>query len=256
MPAPLIGLTTRNLTAPTSDFPMIASPKSYTEILMKTGAIPILVPANLKEEYYMDLLSRLDGIIFTGGGDVDTSRFNGAPHGKVSGLDLERDHSEIAMLMEAQKKELPFMGICRGLQLINVALGGTLYTHIADQLPGALVHDCFPAHPPDYLAHPVEVKAGSRLALVLGTTQIEINSLHHQGIKDLSPEVTPLAWSPDGLVEAIQVPNNPFGLAVQWHPEWLPDDSCSLAFFSSFIESARMHQNAHQAFRTQTQAAA
>ena len=97
---------------------------------------------------------------------------------------------------------LPFMGICRGIQMINVALGGSLYTHIIDQLPNSLEHSCFPEHSPEYLAHSIEIKNGSRLAQIMGTTEIEVNSLHHQGIQTVASEVTQLAWAPDGLVEA------------------------------------------------------
>jgi putative glutamine amidotransferase len=148
------------------------------------------------------------------------------------------------------------MGICRGAQLINVALGGGLYTHIADQLPGAIEHACFPDNPPDYRAHPVEIKPGSLLAQVTGATQAQVNSLHHQGIQQPAPEVTPLAWAPDGLIEAIQVPDNPFGIAVQWHPEWLPDDSHSRAFFAAFVETARQHQINQQAHLSRPELAA
>jgi putative glutamine amidotransferase len=152
---------------------------------------------------------------------------------------------------------LPFMGICRGIQLINVALGGDLYTHISDQLPGALEHACFPQYPPEHLAHPVEVKPGSRLAQSLGSsTMIQVNSLHHQGIRTLAPEAIPLAWAPDGLVEAIQVPGNPYGLAVQWHPEWLPEDPNAQALFAAFIETTRQYRMDRQSYRAQSELAA
>jgi putative glutamine amidotransferase len=256
MSAPLIGLTTRSLNSPTSGLPMIASPRSYTEILMWAGAVPLLVPLNLKTELYPALLSRLDGIIFTGGGDLDPARFDGPPHEKVYDVDSERDQTEIDLLAHARKLGLPFFGICRGVQLINVALSGTLYTHISDQLPSALEHSCFPANPPEYLAHPVKIEPGSRLAQVIGKTSLQVNSLHHQGIHRTAPEAIPTAWSPDGLVEAIQVPNNPFGIAVQWHPEWLPEDPSSQALFTAFIETAREHRINRRASHTQTELAA
>jgi putative glutamine amidotransferase len=223
---------------------------------MQSGAIPILIPLNLKPEFYPDLLSRIDGIIFTGGGDIEPARFNGVPHERVHNVDNERDHAEISLLKQVRAINLPFMGICRGLQVINVALGGNLYTHISDQLPDALKHDCFSEHPPSYLTHPVEIKANSRLAQIMGTTQAEVNSLHHQGIQTPASEVTPLAWAPDGLIEAIQVPNNPFGLAVQWHPEWLPDNTYAQALFAAFIETANQHRSRRQAYRTQTELSA
>jgi putative glutamine amidotransferase len=254
MHLPLIGLTTRNLTEPKYDLPLIVSPKSYSQMLLQSGAIPILIPINLKAGYYQDLLSRIDGIIFTGGGDIDPSRFNGLPHEKISHVDQERDNAEISLLQQVQSLNLPFMGICRGLQVINVALGGDLYTHISDQLPGALEHAYFPPeNSTDFLAHTIEIKKGSCLAQIMGTTQAQVNSLHHQGIQSLAPQVTPLAWAPDGLVEAIQVPNNPFGFAVQWHPEWLPDDNYAQALFTAFIETARQHRSSSRAYRSQTE---
>lgn len=256
MPTPLIGLTTHNPPMPTDSFPLIAVPKSYTQILMQSGAIPILIPLNLKPEFYPDLLSRIDGIIFTGGGDIEPARFNGVPHEKVNNVDHERDHAEISLLEQVRALNLPFMGICRGLQVINVALSGDLYTHISDQFPYALKHNCFSEHPPGYLAHPVEIKAGSRLAHIMGTTRAQVNSLHHQGIQTLAPEATPLAWAPDGLTEAIQVPNNPFGLAVQWHPEWLPDNIHAQALFAAFIETTRQHHSSRKAYRTQSELSA
>lgn len=256
MSAPLIGLTTRNLPAPSSEFPMIASPKSYTEALIAASAIPVLVPLNLSSKSNQELLSRIDGIIFTGGGDIEPKRFNGLPNQNIYGVDPERDQSEIELFETVRKMEIPFMGICRGIQVINVALGGSLYTHISDQLPDALEHDCYPTHPTDYLAHPVEIKGGSWLAQILGQTEIRVNSLHHQGIERISSDLIPLAWAPDGLVEACQVPANPFGLAVQWHPEWLSEDRPSQSLFAAFVDSARQHQSGRRAFRTPTQAAA
>jgi putative glutamine amidotransferase len=253
MATPLIGLTTHNPPTPTDSFPLIAVHKSYTQILMQSGAIPILIPLNLKPEFYPDLLSRIDGVIFTGGGDIEPSRFNGVPHEKAHNVDHARDHAEISLFKQVQALNLPFMGICRGLQVINIALGGDLYTHIPDQLFNALKHDCFSDHPPGYLAHTVEIKTGSRLAHIMGITQAQVNSLHHQGIQTLAPEVTPLAWASDGLVEAIQIPNNPFGLALQWHPEWLPENKHAQALFASFIETARQHHNSRRAYRSQTE---
>jgi putative glutamine amidotransferase len=257
MPSPLIGLTTRNLTEPKYDLPLIVSPKSYSQMLLQSGAIPILIPVNLKPDYHQDLLTRIDGIIFTGGGDIDPAHFNGIPHEKISSVDKERDDTEINLFEQVCSLNLPFMGICRGLQLINVALGGSLYTHISDQLPNALEHAYFPPdNPTDHLAHPVKIKAGSQLAQILGTTEVEVNSLHHQGIQNLASEASPLAWAPDGLVEAIHVPSNPFGIAVQWHPEWLPDDKYSQALFTSLIETARQHHSRRRAYRSQTELSA
>ena len=244
MPAPLIGLTTRNIENPQYGFPLISSPKSYTQALIQAGALPILIPLNLPASQYTALLERLDGIIFTGGGDMNPDHYGGEGHPKVGNVDEERDQAELGLFETIRQTKLPFLGICRGFQVINVAMGGTLYEHITDQHPGALTHDCFPENPTDYLAHPVSIAAGSPLAQILGETEVQVNSLHHQGVRTLAPELEPLAWAPDGLLEAYQLPDHPlFGLAVQWHPEWLPEHKNHQAIFSTFIQAAQSYHS-------------
>lgn len=238
MPVPLIGLTTRHTSHPTHGWPMLSTPKSYTQALARANALPVLIPLNTPAERLPDLLARLDGIIFTGGGDIETSRFNGQPHEKVYGVDPERDELEMTLIEQVIAAGMPFLGICRGFQVINVALGGTLYTHIYDQLPGALQHSCFPEYPPDHPAHPIEIKPGSLLSNLFDSTHAEVNSLHHQGLKTLAPGLEVLATAPDGLVEAFCLPSHPFGLAVQWHPEWMPDAPEMQAIFRRFTAQA------------------
>ncbi len=148
MSAPLIGLTTRNNTDPKLNIPIITSPRSYTEALIKAGAIPVLVPVNLDLALIPDLLTRLDAVIFTGGGDIALEHFEGEDHEKIYGVDPERDAIELDLGAHIVEMEMPFLGICRGFQVLNVALGGSLYTHIEDQLPGAVQHACFTPIPP------------------------------------------------------------------------------------------------------------
>lgn len=237
MPAPVIGLTTRNTTDQKYGHPLVSSPKTYLTALIQTGAIPILIPTNLPPTTYPSLLRHLDGILFTGGGDIDIQHFNGEPHSQIYGIDPERDAQELALARMAASKNLPMLGICRGFQVINVALGGTLYTHILDQLPDALDHAAFPANPPDFLAHPVQLVPGTKLARILGEDEIMVNSLHHQGAKLLAPRLVAAGYSPDGLVEAFEIPDHPFGVAVQWHPEWMPGNEIMQRLFGTFIEA-------------------
>jgi putative glutamine amidotransferase len=238
MPAPLIGLTTRNTSHPKQDWPMLSTPKSYTQALIRAGAVPVLVPVNTPSSLLPDLLARLDGIIFTGGGDIETSRFNGQPHAKVYGVDLERDEIELEMVEQMIAAQMPFLGICRGFQVINVALGGSLYTHILDQLEGALDHSYNPAYPTDHPAHTVRLKPGSQLAEIFGVEQINVNSLHHQGAELLASQLEATGWAPDGLTESFTLPDHPFGLGVQWHPEWMPDDEIQPRLFAAFRQAA------------------
>ncbi len=238
MPAPLIGLTTRNTEHPQNKYPLSSSPRTYPTALVKAGAMPVLIPTNLPPESYPDLLHRLDGIIFTGGGDIDLQYFPGEAHPEIYGIDLERDAMEITLSRMAVEAGLPLLGICRGFQVINVALGGTLYTHILDQLPGALEHSCYPAYPPDHLAHNVRLAPGTKLSGIFQADTVQVNSLHHQGANQLAPGLTVAATAPDGLVEAFEIPKHPFGIAVQWHPEWMPEDGNMQRLFRAFVTTA------------------
>jgi putative glutamine amidotransferase len=131
-------------------------------------------------------------------------------------------------------------GICRGIQVINVALGGTLYTHIHDQHPNALRHDWYPDIPRDYLAHPVQVAENSSLTKILGKSNVATNSLHHQGIHQPAPRLIPVAWAPDGIIEAVELTGHPFGLGVQWHPENLQAYPEMRALFQALVSAARL----------------
>jgi putative glutamine amidotransferase len=146
------------------------------------------------------------------------------------------------LLEQAQSMELPFLGICRGLQLINVGLGGSLYEHILEQHEGALQHQYSPDWPRDYLAHSVQVRRDSLLGNILGVSELHVNSLHHQGVKELAPRLRATAYAPDGLLEAFELPDFPFGLAVQWHPEWLLGQPSSRALFQAFVAACKPEQ--------------
>jgi putative glutamine amidotransferase len=237
MTRPLIGITvydSRNA----SGLPIAAAQTSYVNAIRQAGGLPLLVPNQLLQEEWTELYPRLGGILFTGGGDIRTSLFKGQDHPAVGEVDDERDTLELPLVRAAAKDGKPFLGICRGLQVTNVALGGTLYTHIADQHPGALPHDWHDGFPRDYLAHPVRVEEGSHLGAILGEPQLQVNSLHHQGIKHLAGALSAVAFAPDGMVEAVELPDHPFGVAVQWHPEWLTAQPAMRRLFSAFVEAA------------------
>jgi putative glutamine amidotransferase len=217
--------------------PIVALLRPYLDALIQAGGIPVLIPPNLKIEDLSPLCERLDGILFTGGGDISLDRFCGEAHPLVKGVDIERDAIELSILDILIHENKPFLGICRGIQLINVGLGGTLYTHIEHQLPGALKHDYYPEIPRNYLAHKVSLAGGSLLANLIGETDINVNSLHHQGLKEIPSQLKPTAFAPDGLVEGVELKNHPFGIAVQWHPEWLLDQPGMRRLFCKFVEA-------------------
>ena len=237
MSTPVIGLTTYN-GENKYGFPIAALMHKYIAALTEAGGAPVLIPSGLADEAVQSLIGRLDGILLTGGGDIAIERFDGESHPRVDGVDPDRDAVEFALLRAAAESGKPFLGICRGFQVVNVALGGTLYTHIQDQFPGALKHDYDSGSQRQVLAHKIRVEKTSHLADILDETDLQVNSLHHQGVKDLAPLLSPVAYAPDGLVEAVELPNHPFGIAVQWHPEWLTDQPVTRRLFQAFVEAA------------------
>ena len=236
MPKPLIGITTRN--GKDSDgHPLTALQHSYLNSIVQAGGMPIPIPSMLTEEDFLDLYSRLDGILFSGGGDVSLEYFNGSDHPRIGEVDKRRDTTEITLMRTAVNDGKPILGICRGAQVMNVALGGTLYTHIHDQLKGALDHD-YPGDLRRVLVHPVNVDETTRSAEIFGETLLNVNSLHHQGLKDIAPSLRVAGHSPDGLVEVVEIPNHPYAVAVQWHPEWLTDQPAMQRLFKSFVDAS------------------
>lgn len=241
MTIPIIGITTRTVPVPPSSLPSVMVQQAYTNAILNAGGLPVLIPSDIKENGWKELVNRLDGILFTGGGDIALEYFNGEQHPAVYGIDPSRDALELGLARDAVAALTPFLGICRGIQIVNVALGGTLYTHIPDQLTNALVHD-YPGEDSiqarTTLVHPVNIAAGSRLGKIMGNALLWVNSLHHQGIKDVAPDLKAVAFAPDGLVEAVELPEHPFGIAVQWHPEWLTDQEAIQRLFKAFVDAA------------------
>ena len=237
MAAPIIGITSSYIPAKDGIFGTISAGESYVQAVLRAGGLPVVLPVGFSDEGLQETFARLDGILLSGGGDIDTQRFQGLPHPRVYDVDLRRDELEIRLVQMAAEAGKPFLGICRGIQVINVALGGTLYTDIGDQLANPLRHDWYPDIPRNTLAHPVSVAASSRLAQILGGTGFEVNSLHHQGLERLAPGLQAVAYSPDSLIEGVELPDHPFGVGVQWHPEWLQEHAPQRLLFQAFIEA-------------------
>jgi putative glutamine amidotransferase len=234
---PLIGITTYQ-SSNSFGQPTILLQQSYVRAVMGAGGVPVLIPSMIAEDGWDVAYSRLDGILFSGGGDISLDFFRGDPHPRIDEVDLPRDSVELKMLQAAASDGKPFLGICRGCQVMNVALGGTLYTHLPDQLPNALDHS-YPGNMRKVLVHEVKIEEGTRVADIYGEPIIKVNSLHHQGLKDIAPALRVAGHAPDGLVEAVELPDHPFGLGVQWHPEWLTDQETTRNLFRKFVESAR-----------------
>jgi putative glutamine amidotransferase len=236
--APLIGVTSNYTPAKDGKMGTNCVGEAYIQAVLRAGGLPVIIPAAVTRQDLSALFQRLDGLLLTGGGDINPNRFDGAPHPRVYDIDERRDEQEIDLVRMAAENGKPFLGICRGIQVINVALGGTLFTDISDQLPGAFKHDHYPDTPRDYLAHPVSVTPGSKLAKILGGEAFDVNSLHHQGTDRVAAQLSPVAFSTDHLVEAVELPGHPFGLGVQWHPEWLQAYEPQRQLFQALVKAA------------------
>ncbi len=237
MNPPLIGITTKRQTNKFG-YPEIASPESYSQAVLKAGGLPVLIPLGYPEKQLKQIIASLDGIIFSGGGDIEPHQYGSEMTEKVNTMDPERDRVEIQLVRDVIDSGTPFLGICRGQQVINVALGGTLYRDISEEHPNAIEHTYYPNWPWDHIPHTVQIEADSLLAEILGLKEVPVNSLHHQAIKEVAPSLVPIAYAPDGIVESVVLPDHPFGLAVQWHPEWMPKHEPMRALFRAFVNAA------------------
>ncbi len=209
----------------------------YVEAVLNAGGIPLIVPAVPSPNIISSLFQKIDGVLLTGGGDIETQRYKGEDHPRVYGVDLVRDQFEIELVQSAVLKKKPLLGICRGIQVMNVALGGDLYSDVSDQRENSLRHDWFPDYPRDLLAHEVQISNNSMLHEITGCDRMKVNSLHHQGIKTLAPGLNATAFAEDGLIEAVNIEDHPFFLGVQWHPEWIYNQDTTKQIFKTFIQA-------------------
>jgi len=236
-PLPIIGITPSRKIDPEGGNTIYA-PETYIRAVAEAGGAPLMIPLGLSEAALSAVLTGLDGVLFSGGGDVHPDRYGGSMHPKVDYVDPDRDRVELFLFAETTRRRLPFLGICRGFQVINVALGGTLYEDILDQHPGGLDHRRQSPQSSAKLVHTVEVQPDSCLGAILEGGTVKVNSLHHQGVRVLAPGLQVSAAAPDGIIEAYELPGYPFGLAVQWHPEWLTDQPGMRRLFRAFNEAA------------------
>ncbi len=179
----------------------------------------------------------IGGLLLSGGGDLHPSFYSEEPCWKLGEVSLVRDRFEIALLRLVLDVGKPVLGICRGMQVLNVALGGTLYQDLPTQVPASLQHRQKGARKEP--VHEVKLKKGSLLADVLGAERIWVNSFHHQAVKDVAPPLEAVAWSADGVVEAVELPGRGFVVGVQWHPEDLLEEDHAAALFRGFVAAAR-----------------
>lgn len=206
----------------------------------RAGGLPVILPCDLQLDTLRGLYERVDGVLLPGGGDINPAQYGAAPHPTTDLIIDQRDLAEIAVARWAVEDDRPLLGICRGHQVLNVALGGTLLQDIPSLKRTNLVHD-FPRNQRSRIAHSVTIDPSSKLAQVLGVNQVEVNSLHHQAVESLAPDLCATAQAPDGIIEASEIPDKRFTLSVQWHPEDMMtvNDEAADRLFKAFVAAAR-----------------
>lgn len=212
--------------------------QTYVQAILDAGGAPVLIPAG-PEETLRATLQRLDGLLLTGGMDIVPSRFGEQPHPQLGGIEPERDDMEILLCQWAVDGGKPLFGICRGIQVMNVAAGGTLYQDISSQYTTTIRHPSDTALPRSFIAHDIIVEPGTRLSGLVGSGPLPVNSWHHQAAKDVGRGLVVTARAADGIIEAVEVPGHPFAVAVQFHPEDLYTiDERMRRLFVGFVEAA------------------
>jgi len=232
---PLIGISLRH-EFKTENFYL---KRFYSEAIFGAGGIPVYVPLIPKPEYINTLAAKLDGVLLSGSNsDIDPFRYGQAPHVKLGPVSPLRDELDRLLLVAAENRRMPVLGICFGLQSINVYRGGTLFQDLESQVEGVIKHEQGEYY--DRPSHKVDFKEGSLLAQLVGANAWRVNSSHHEAVDQLGRDLMPIAWASDNVVEAV-ISTRPgqFVLGVQWHPEVGWDrDRLSQAIFSHFVQQA------------------
>jgi len=241
--APLIGITVSTVESQSPPvMPLYTLSPLYVEGILAVGGAPLQIPNGLDEKALRTVFQRVDGLLLSGGGDVDPIFYGETPGDHVYGVNRERDELEIKLVRWALADQKPIFAICRGFQVMNVALGGTLYQDILSDVPGSTQHDYFQSkgYARDYPAHPVQLVPNSGIAQLLEGDHFTVNSLHHQGLKAVAPDLAPVGHADDGLVEAVEVGGHVCAFGVQWHPEALaPKDPVMRRLFARLVDAAR-----------------
>ena len=228
---PIIGLTTYGQ----NESGQYYLPAVYINAVRRAGGLPLMIPPG---EPRLDMILRqMDGLILTGGGDIDPKWYQGHPHSTMYSIDEERDTTEITLARKILNTAIPLLGICRGVQVLNVALGGTLIEHIPDEVEELIEHR-LPSRKPT--PHTVSIQADTRLASILGQTQISVLSWHHQALRKVAPSLIVSSYAPDQVIEAVEHSTHPWLIGVQWHPELTAEtDPLQQKLFDALVQAAR-----------------
>ncbi len=232
MRRPVIGVT-----ASRDERGTLSVGREYLESVLRAGGLPLIVPYVEGDEPIREIAERIDGLLLTGGGDIDPAWFGEEPIPGLGWVDPGRDHLEIFLIRRMLEERKPILAICRGCQILNVAAGGDMFQDLYRQREDLLQHQ--QKAPRSHLSHSVEVAEGSLLHRIAGSTDIKVNSFHHQAVRKLAPGFIACATAKDGVIEGVESVRHPFVLGVQWHPEHLVEtDAVSRRLFEAFVQAA------------------
>jgi putative glutamine amidotransferase len=223
---------------------------TYIEALVRAGAVPLIVPPQAAGA--AELLDILDGVLLAGGNDCDPALYGEECHPSVAPMDVRRQSSDTTLARLAREHDIPALGICLGMQVMNVVAGGSLLQDIASQHETTIEHASLPS---DRTEHQVIIAEGTHLAAIVGAGESTVNSSHHQAVRKLGDGLRQTAVAPDGIVEGLEDPSHPFYIGVQWHPEDMSGEASSDTLFAAFIEAARARARAKQAATEPSRAA-
>lgn len=239
---PIIGIPARSVVDHGSGFRYSGIPLTYTNAIERAGGAPILIPLHLSGSSLRAIFDRMDALLLAGGVDVHPREFGEEVLPACGEIDTARDEIELRVTRWALQEGRPILGICRGIQMLNVAAGGSLYQDIPTQLATDLPHKYRKGDPYNLRAHAIAIDPNSRLARIVGATELAVNSLHHQSLKTVAPDLRITARAPDGVVEAVEAQDHRFIVGVQFHPELLEEDARMARLFEEFVASAREYR--------------
>ena len=233
MSVPLIGITAYSR----NEAGEVSLPGAYLDAVLLAGGTPLILPPQPITEAQVDrILDSIDGLIFAGGGDINPSMYGGENHQTLYLMDQERDEFELALARAVLKRNLPALGICRGMQILSVASGAALIPHVPDVYGESIAHRL--DHPRRPIHHPVMLVPDSQIAQMMANSEVTVMSWHHQAVRQVPPGWRSAASAADGLVEAIERIDRPWQIGVQWHPELSPEDPAHQRIFQAFVQAA------------------
>ncbi|MBN1267744.1 MAG: gamma-glutamyl-gamma-aminobutyrate hydrolase family protein [Anaerolineales bacterium] len=238
MDKPVIGITSNLQENQDAIRNKLELPAAYLHAVLDADGIPAIIPTLESETTLRELYERVDGLVLIGGSDVSPHFYRKPPHPSLQSAPTQEDFCHLSLARWAAAEQKPFLAICRGHQILNVALGGTLIQDIPGIVPDALQH----TRPDENFVetfHPARIDPNSRLAEILGCTSLEVNSSHHQAVEELGRGLIPTAWAPDLVLEAMELRDHPYGISVQWHPERIQEYSGMSELFSCLIQASR-----------------